>query len=140
MKKLLITLLTCTLLIGGCSSLTQAEENTKEQHEEVANELEVIMGKFNSLIPQNVDTLNQEHMEYTQKIARLVELLAQNSKELKFYAKNQSELFLQYANELESDAQKLRTNLKNQSKREEIHPTLQNIERTCYQCHASLHE
>lgn len=129
--------------MGGCSTITQAEKSSKNQHIEAANELEVIMGKFTSLIPQEFNSQaehDEKSMQYTQEMITLVEQLAQNSKELKAYAKNESELFIQYADELAKDAQTLRTNLAAKKSNEEIKPTLQNIERLCYQCHATLHE
>ena len=143
MIKPFITLLTCGLLIGGCSTIIQAEKDTQKKHIEAANNLQFIMGKFTSLLPQEFNSeaeYDEKSMQYTQEMITLVEQLAENSKELKSYSKNESELFIQYADELAKDAQKLRTSLADKNSNEEIKPTLQNIERLCYQCHATLHE
>jgi len=143
MTKLFIMLLTCGLFIGGCSTLTQAENDTQKEHIEVANDLQVIMGKFNALLPQEFNSkteLDEKSMQYREEMITLVEQLAQNSKELKDYSKNESELFIQYADELAKDARNLRRSLANKKSNEEIKPTLENIERLCYQCHATLHE
>ena len=136
MKKSLIILITSTLLIGGCSKQTQPKEtinkaNTTKEHIQAGNDLRIIMGKF------NYDVASQKH---TQQIATLVSKLAQNSKELKEYSQSESELFIQYANEMAQDAQKLQKSLDENRSTEEMKPTLQNIERLCYQCHATLHE
>jgi len=143
MTKLFITLLTCGLLIGGCSTLIQAENDTQKKHVEAANDLRVIMSKFNSLLPQEFNSKaehDEKSMQYTEEMIALVKELAQNSKELKAYSENQSELFIQYTDELAKDAEKLRTSLTDKKSNEEIKPTLENIERLCYQCHATLHE
>lgn len=143
MTKLFITLLTCALFIGGCSTLTQVEKDTQKEHIEVANDLQVIMGKFNALLLQEFNSkteLDEKSMQYREEMITLVEQLAQNSKELKDYSKNESELFIQYADELAKDARNLRRSLANKKSNEEIKPTLENIERLCYQCHATLHE
>ena len=143
MKKLLITLLTCALLISGCSTTTEPEQSTKQKHIEAGYELEMIMAKFNGLLLENFTSITEhdnQRTEYTQEMITLVDQLAENSKELKAYAKNESELFVQYTNELAQNAQTLRTNLAEKKGDEEIKPTLQNIERLCYQCHATLHE
>ena len=136
MKKSLIIIITSALLISGCSKQMQPQEtinkeNTTKEHIQAGNDLQMIMSKF------NYDVASQK---YTQQIATLVAKLAQNSKELKEYSKNESELFIQYANEMAQDAQRLQKSLDENRSVEEMKPTLQNIERLCYQCHATLHE
>lgn len=143
MTKTLIPLLTSTLLISGCNIPTQPKQTTKEKHIQTGNELEMIMGQFNGLTLQafiNEREREKQRTHYTQQITTLVDQLAQNSKELEAYAQNESELFIQYADELAQDAQKLKIVLADQNSSEEITPTLQSIERLCYQCHATLHE
>ena len=146
MKTVAYSLLTLLIIVGCTHTITETDTtNTSSMHGNKSTELRTLMHKFDNLLYQHYDSeldRDRRRINYTKDMIGIVDELVEDSKKIKSLppknlSKAQIRGFLVFAEALEIKSKELKEMVK-EYQAEEIPLVLNELNRICIKCHATV--